>query len=172
MKALLPALVIVLLVGFITGARRGRSSNGPERPAGADGSPAASASRPDRVFDSSCTLTPDPPVRDRSADQILGTVHYRCDRPGGDVDASVYLQKRAPNGTWSTVDSRLIAARGPDTTRDRSDRQRTRTATAPCADGVYRTFVRGTVTVRGKAQPVEKESGRATNPCASPSAKR
>jgi hypothetical protein len=164
MKAILPALVIVLFASLVTGRAGSQRTGSPETPAA---SRPVTVQRPNWLIDSSCTVMPDPPVRDRSTERILGPAHYRCDRPGADIDVTVYLQKRAANGSWSTVDSRPVAAHGADTTRDRSEAQRTQSTAAPCADGVYRTFLRGTLTIQGRTQSVERDSGSTTNPCKS-----
>jgi hypothetical protein len=164
MKALLSVVILMLLASLVTGwtgAQREQSSRSTEQPA-ADGD-----GRPRWLIGSSCTVTPDPPVRDRSAERIVGSARYRCGRPGGEVDVTLYLQKRAANGSWTTLDKRLVGAHGADTTSARKEKQRTQSATAPCADGVYRTFVSGTLSASGKTRLVEQDSAAVTNPCQS-----
>jgi hypothetical protein len=163
-KAIVPTLVIVMIAAVVAG----RTVDGGD--AGGDGAGSAaggSAERPRWFGGSRCTVLADPPSRDRSTNRISGAAHYRCDRPGGDVELTVYLQRRDDNRTWATVDSRLVAASGKDTTRQRSDRERTVSASGVCVEGVYRTFVRGTVTIESRGSPVEHASKAVTNPCVS-----
>jgi hypothetical protein len=153
-----------------TGGGAGGGDEGARAGAAPRAGAAASAvvDRPRRWFaDSRCTVIADPPARDRGAERILGPAHYRCDRPGAGVEFTVFLQQRAANGAWTSVDSRPVAASGAATTRDRSEQQRTHWAGAPCADGTYRTFLRGSITIDGRTSAIEDTSWTVTNPCRS-----
>jgi hypothetical protein len=169
MKAIVPALVIILIASVVSG-RAARDGDGePPDAAGAAGAAASpAAERPMRWFGrSACTLTAEPPIRDRRNDRILGPARYRCDRPGAEVEFTLYLQRRGTGSAWTTIDSRPVAVSGAATTRDRSDRQRTVSIVGACVEGAYRTFLRGTVTVGGTSTAVEHVSSTVTDPCGS-----
>lgn len=106
-------------------------------------------------------------VRINSAgNRILAPGSFRCDRPGADrVDVAVFLQKIAANGQWTNVSRQTLTATGTGTTRDRPVAQRTRTASAACATGVYRTLVEASATDAGKRRVYRDTSGTRTNPC-------
>lgn len=159
MKAFLNGLLIILFASIVSG----QSGN-------AGGENAAGTTSTEQTRSSgqvSCTVTADPPIGERDDSRISASVRYRCDRPGADVELTVYLQKREANAAWTTVANAQVAANGVDTTRERTEAKRTHTASAACADGAYRTFTRGTATVKGQPKSIEMASSTATNPCKS-----
>ena len=68
-----------------------------------------------------------------------------------------------------SVKQQPMGATGVDTTKKRSERDRTALATAACAPGTYRTFVGGTVSNDERSYLVEAASDPVTVPCASAS---
>jgi hypothetical protein len=169
MKAVLTALLILVVGSAIAGRTAGSEGSGETDRDGAVGNGDERTPRRenDRGFfgRSRCSIAADAPSRDRRNNRIVGTASYLCDRPGGDVEFTVYLQRRGPGNAWTSIDSRQVAANGGATTRSKSQRQRTQSVIGPCLDGVYRTFLRGTVTVDGRSEVVEKVSKTVTDPC-------
>jgi hypothetical protein len=162
-KNIVPILVIVVMAAVIS-SQFGDDENGGNESAGG----ASATERQVRVSGRSrCTVVAEAPTRDQRNNRITGASSYRCDRPGADVEYTVYLQRRGAGTIWTTIDSRPVAASGGDTTRDRSERQRTIAVAGACVDGTYRTFLRGTVGVDGVSTAVEAASPEATDPCPS-----
>jgi hypothetical protein len=162
MKGLFVALLIVLGATVLAGKTGAHLGSGRADTARAPGS--ASTSKPRWGLRSGCTLVVNAPARDGSDGRVTGSARYTCDRPGADVDLTVYLQRR--DGTsWRSVDQREAIATPKDSTRDRPDRQRTSTLDATCLDAVYRTFARGTATANGRTQQLEQASRLVTVVC-------
>jgi hypothetical protein len=168
MKALLTALLILVVGSAVAGRTAAFEDSGT-----ADGDDAIANSEEgqrrenDRGFfgRSRCSIAAGAPTRERRNNRIVGTANYLCDRPGGDVEFTFHLQRRGANNAWTSIDSQPVVANGGATTRSKSQRQRSHTVTGPCLDGVYRTFLRGTVTVDGQSEIVEKVSKTVTDPC-------
>jgi hypothetical protein len=111
-----------------------------------------------------CTVFADvPTMRDG---KLVGPGRYRCAKANGGVDVTVTLQIDTGRQRWDSVDRRPMGATGVDTTRKRSERDRTVLATADCKPGRYRTFVGGTVSNDDKSFHVEAASDPVTIPCA------
>jgi hypothetical protein len=169
MKALLIALLILAVGSAIAGRTAAFEDSGTAGgdDAIANGEEGNQRRENDRGFfgRSRCSIAAGAPTRDRRNNRIVGTANYLCDRPGGDFEFTVHLQRRGTNDAWTSIDSRPVVANGGATTRSKSQRQRTHSVTGPCLDGVYRTFLRGTVTVDGRSETVEKVSKTVTDPC-------
>ena len=159
------AFVILLFAVVVTGTRQGAATSTPRTDGqntilgdftGANG-----------VY---CSMIADAPHRDASGDKMVATARYRCDKPGAQIGMIVSLQKQDANGQWATVTSQQFNANGADTTRDRDEVQRTRTVTAACADGTYRTTATGGSASQNKdGKNVQKslsdETRGTKNPC-------
>jgi hypothetical protein len=84
-----------------------------------------------------CTIMADPPGRAGTA--VQGNGRFRCDAPGpGSLTMTVSLERRGTAGAWAAVASQQFTAAGVDTTRTRTEKQRTRGVAVPCAAGTYR----------------------------------
>lgn len=159
MKALLAVFALVLAAVFIVRQPDAESSGTAGRGTGIDdGGPLGSR----------CTVFADvPTMRDG---QLIGPGRFRCAKANGGVDVTVSLQINEGNGRWVSVEQEPMGATGVDTTKKRSERERTTFAAADCRPGTYRTFVGGTVSNDNKSFRVEAVSHRVTVPCAGASA--
>jgi hypothetical protein len=160
MRALLSVLAVILVAFFVV--RYAGDDDAAD--AGGAGTGSGSGGRPG----AKCTIFADAPALDK-AGTVTATARYRCGRANGGVDATVYLQLKSSKGTWANVERQPVAATGADATRERPERDRTVRASAPCASGTYRTFVRGTVSNGDRAYEVEAISKPATLACPGPS---
>ncbi|GAA1029534.1 hypothetical protein GCM10009557_18340 [Virgisporangium ochraceum] len=155
MKALLVVVALVLFAVFVVRQPDAESSGTAGRGTGTDdGGPLGSR----------CTVFADvPTMRDG---QLIGPARFRCAKENGGVDVTVSLQIDEGKGRWVSVEQTPMGATGVDTTKKRSERERTAFATADCRPGTYRTFVGGTVSNDERSFRVEAVSDRVTVPCA------
>jgi hypothetical protein len=160
MRALLAVLAVVLVALFVV--RYAGDEDAAD--AGGKGTGSKSEGRPG----AKCTIFADAPALDGGG-TVTATARYRCAKADGGVDATVYLQLKGTKEAWANVDRQPVGATGADTTRKRSERERTVRASAPCTSGVYRTFVRGTVSNGERAYGVEAISKPVTLACPGPS---
>jgi hypothetical protein len=155
MKALLVVFALVLAAFFIVRQPDAEGSGTAGRGTNSDaGGPRSSR----------CTVYADvPTARDG---QVAGPGRYLCAKANGAVDVTVSLQIDTGGGRWISVKQQPMGGTGVDTTKKRSERDRTEYATAPCAPGRYRTFVGGTVGDDERGYHVETASDPVTIPCA------
>jgi hypothetical protein len=167
-NAIIPAFVIVLFAVLVTGTR-GDGSTEPQRST----TTTEQRNGPD-IFGTNgvyCTLIAESPRRDTSGDRIAASGRFRCDRPGADqLGILVTLQRQGADGKWVNVTNGRFTAAGADTTRDRAEDQRSRTVTAPCTDGNYRTVVDGETASRDEDGAIVRktfhnETRGTRNPC-------
>jgi hypothetical protein len=114
-----------------------------------------------------CTVMADPPTwNDREhPTRIVSQVRYWCDKPGPSrLALTLHLQKRAAKGGWVDVTRTSFVTAGVATTRSGDTRYQTRSVTAACASGDFRTLVVGNSVARGVTTPYEK-TGEQSNPC-------
>jgi hypothetical protein len=161
MKALLVVFALVLAAVFVVRQPDAESSGTAGRGTGTDdGGPLGSR----------CTVFADvPTMRDG---KLIGPGRFRCAEANGGVDVVVSLQIDEGKGRWVSVEQHPMGATGVDTTKKRSERERTAFAAADCRPGTYRTFVGGTVSSGDKSFRVEAVSDQVTVPCAGASASR
>jgi hypothetical protein len=157
MKALLAVLAVVLIAIFVVRQPDTDSTGGEGTGTDSDGG----------RLGARCSIFADVPVMDRDG-RITGPGRYRCGKADGGVDITVFLQVKRQNG-WADIDQQPVVATGAEVTRDRPEKDRTVRATGPCAPGLYRTFVSGTVSHGDRAHPVEAASDPVTDPCGAPS---
>ena len=131
-----------------------------------------SACRVNDAFDSAlssskfvyCTIMADAP--DESAGKIKAPAHFVCDDPGPDViTLTVSLQKRGTGGTWATIAAQTFVVHASDTTRARTQATRTRSVTAACSSGSFRTTVRAVEQAKGLTHAYDPSSIMVPNPC-------
>jgi hypothetical protein len=110
-----------------------------------------------------CTFIGDPPIKDGG--KIDGPGRYRCDGDGASsITFTVRLEQK--HGTsWTTVTSRTWVIKGINTTRERTEKTRTRTVQIGCAEHVYRTAVHVVEHSRGLTKTFDYHSVGVTNPC-------
>lgn len=161
MKALLVVFALVLAAVFVVRQPDAESSGTAGRGTGTDdGGPLGSR----------CTVFADvPTMRDG---QLIGPGRFRCAKENGGVDVTVSLQIDEGKGRWVSVKQHPMGATGVDTTKKRSERERTAFAAADCRPGTYRTFVGGTVSNDDRSFRVEAVSDQVTVPCAGTSSSR
>jgi hypothetical protein len=147
-KALVPALLIALSTVVVTGKAGTLSAS-----SGALSAPG-------------CSVFADVPHAEPPAVMVAAAGRFRCDSPGGDITMRVSLQRRSSPGSWTTLAVRQFTASGADTTRRRSEAQRTRTVRAPCGPGTYRTLVTATVAGDRTRAEVQRPGRTVTDPCA------
>jgi hypothetical protein len=154
-KALLAVLTVVLIGVFVVLQQ-------PDDRDANEGNGTGSASG--GSLGARCTVFADAPVVDR-AGRVSATGRYRCGKPDGGVDTTVYLQQRDAKGGWANIDRQPMAANGAEATRKRPAKDRVVRASGPCAPGSYRTFVGGTVSSGERGYKVEAASKPVTLPC-------
>jgi hypothetical protein len=159
MKALLVVFGLVLVAVFVVRQPDAESSGTAGRGTGIDDGGA---------LGTRCTVYADvPTMRDG---KLIGPARYKCAKANGGVDVTVSLQIEATPGKWISVEQQPMGATGVDTTKKRSERERTAFATTDCQPGTYRTFVGGTVSNDDKSFRVEAASQKVTMPCGAASA--
>ena len=147
MKALLAVLAIVAGRRF---SWHGSRTTARPTAAREPGLPAAEA------WAGRCTVFADVPAVDR-AGRVTAIGRYRCGKPDGGVDTTVYLQLDA-NGGWANVDRQPMAAAGADATRKRPARERDGARERPVRAGVVPHVRRGTVSNGDRGYQVEAVS--------------
>jgi hypothetical protein len=97
---------------------------------------------------------------------IVAAGRFSCPNPGADgLTMTVALQKQAAGGKWTTVAAQKFGAAGANTTRAISNASRTRSVSAACARGVYRTAVTVVSVRQKKSSTSVRSSSSRTNPC-------
>ena len=133
---------------------------------------ALSACRVKDAFDSAlssskfiyCTIMADAP--DESAGKIKAPAHFVCDDPGPDaITLTVTLQKRGAGDTWTAIASQTFVVHASDTTRARTQGTRTRSVTAACSSGSFRTTVHAVEQAKGLTHAYDPSSITVPNPC-------
>jgi len=111
-----------------------------------------------------CTIIADPPVH--SGKVINAPGRFRCDDTGADsITMTVSVQKRDAKGAWHTIASKTFVAHGDDTTRQRSESQRTRTVSVACATGWFRTSLHAVEASGDAKRIVDSQSVAVPSPC-------
>lgn len=101
-----------------------------------------------------------------SSRRIVAAGRFSCANPGADgLTMTVALQKQAAGGAWRTIAAQKFGAAGENTTRAVSNGARTRSVSAACARGVYRTTATVVSVRQKKASKSLRSSSPRTNPC-------
>jgi hypothetical protein len=158
MKVLLVVFALVVAAVFVVRQPDAESSGTAGKGTGTDDGGA---------LGSRCTVFADvPTMRDG---HLVGPGRYRCAKANGGVDVTLSLQID-DRGKWVSVEQQPMGANGVDTTRKRSERDRTAFVATDCKPGTYRTFVGGAVSNDDQSFLVETHSDPVTVPCAAASA--
>lgn len=115
-----------------------------------------------------CEVMPEAPSRDDDDNptKVVGSVRFRCDQPGASaVSLTLRLQRQNNAGSWVDVATTAFTAAGDETISTREETFRSRQVTAQCAEGVFRTFVKGTIEARGATRAYEQIGARTFDPC-------
>lgn len=111
-----------------------------------------------------CDVFADPPVA--ASHKIDAPGRFRCDDAGANtILITVSLQKQGAGGAWSTVATQTFVAHDLDTSRERSEAQRTRTVSTGCAAGEFRTLVHAVETSNGARKTYDDRSVTVPSPC-------
>lgn len=111
-----------------------------------------------------CEVIIDAPAKADNADKIAGTVRFSCDSPGAEKLTLKMQLQRKDGEQWHTVASANYTVKGADTHASGWDRK-SRTVTAACAVGVYRTMVDWSRVSRGDTKGDNLISGNTPDPC-------
>ncbi len=111
-----------------------------------------------------CEVIADPPVA--ASHKIDAPGRFRCDGGGAStILITVSLQKQGAGGAWSTVATQAFVAHDLDTSRSRSESQRTRDVSIDCATGQFRTLVHAVETSNGASKTFDDHSVTVPSPC-------
>ena len=111
-----------------------------------------------------CDVFADPPVA--ASGKIDAPGRFRCDNAGANtILITVSLQRQGTGGAWSTVATQTFVAHDADTSRDRSEAQRTRDVSIDCATGQFRTLVHAVETSNGSRKTFDDLSVTVPSPC-------
>lgn len=111
-----------------------------------------------------CEIIADPPVA--ASHKIDAPGRFRCDGGGAStILITVSLQKQGASGAWSTLATQAFVAHDQDTSRARSEAQRTRDVSIDCATGQFRTLVHAVETSGGARMTYDVHSVTVPSPC-------
>ncbi len=111
-----------------------------------------------------CDIFADPPAA--ASHKIDAPGRFRCDGAGAStILITVSLQKQGAHGAWSTLATKTFVAHDADTSRERTEAQRTRDVSIGCATGEFRTLVHAVETSGGTRKTFDEASVTVPSPC-------
>jgi hypothetical protein len=111
-----------------------------------------------------CTIVADPPQKDGGRIDAPG--HFTCDGKGASsITITITLEKQTSKGGWTKLTSGTFVAHGNDTTRSKSQSQRTRHVSSACSTGKFRSVVHVVEKSKGHTQDYDTHSVTVPKPC-------